>query len=218
MNVKVKINVADAVKVPKGISAEVANSMDGTAGGEFDTMFKQWSKRYEAYVRRRFDRASKNDGTWAPLSKSTILSRRAAKGGTRRQERAKLNARAGKAKNAAQASKLRKKADSLGTMAGVSILRDTGALFAALTIGSAGNYLRRFRAGIRYGFANTKHPGRRGPSLAKLAAYHDAGSGHLPQRRILADPDRQTVDGFVSDAKRAVTSVIARIGARKGTK
>jgi len=214
MNVRIKVNMADAVKVPKEIRAEVDRSMDGTSGGEFDAMYRQWAKRYEAFVRRRFDRASKGDGSWAPLTKETILRRRAAKGGTRRQERDRLRALANKTDNLKREKALRQKARSMATMAGISILRDTGALFAALTIGTQGNYLRRFRGGIRYGFANVK-VGKRGPSLSQLAAWHDAGAGHLPQRRILVDPDKQVIDGMRSDARTAIGAMLNRIKAKK---
>jgi len=55
-----------------GIGAAAAS---GAAAGGFERMFRQWAERYESFIRRRFENASRGDGTWAPLQLSTILGR-----------------------------------------------------------------------------------------------------------------------------------------------
>lgn len=44
-------------------------------------MFKQWAKRYERFVRRRW--IKQGDGTWAPLAPSTIRGRRGSRKGAK---------------------------------------------------------------------------------------------------------------------------------------
>lgn len=65
-------------------------------GGKFETLkkkvlenpqamepiFQQWARIFTAFIRRRFDRASRGDGTWPPLAPSTIARRRKGRKGT----------------------------------------------------------------------------------------------------------------------------------------
>ena len=62
------------------LKRQIAKGM-AAGGGEFDTMFKQWGKRYLTDTRKRFVQMSR--GGWKPLSPSTLKSRR---GGTRRKK------------------------------------------------------------------------------------------------------------------------------------
>jgi hypothetical protein len=39
-------------------------------------VYKKWAVRYRAFLQKRFDAASKGDGTWKPLADSTIAGRR----------------------------------------------------------------------------------------------------------------------------------------------
>lgn len=144
------------------------------------------------------------------------------------------------------ASTLRRRRKGKGT-GKAAILRDTGLLFMALTIGAAGNFLRRTRAGIVYGFGDNQHPrrvvghrvktnkrtgaqtkGRRillttagasATTLRQIAIYHQEGGPRLPRRVILAQPDAQTARQFDGMVRRAVNEAAASAGApaRGGT-
>lgn len=86
---------------------------------------------------------------------------------------------------------------------GAKILRDTGILYGALEVGASGNYLKRLRRGLRFGFANTPYPGS-DKSIRAIAIIHQRGSGRNPKREILVDPDQKTMNGMISDLKRSI--------------
>lgn len=90
---------------------------------------------------------------------------------------------------------------------GAKILRDTGTLLSALTIGHAGNLFKKIRGGVRFGFGGgASHPDG-GATIAQIARWHDAGSGNLPQRQIVVEPDAKTIRGMAGDVKRSVVRV-----------
>jgi hypothetical protein len=69
-NVKISL---DSLKLwRKSIRSQLKQSQSG----EITVAFKQWAVRYRAFAQDRFDRASKGDGTWPPLSARTIAGRR----------------------------------------------------------------------------------------------------------------------------------------------
>lgn len=119
---------------------------------------------------------------------------------------------------ASKRSAIKKKIAALTSAAGTTILRDTGALFNATAIGGPGNLLQRGRASISFGFQSVPHKGRSKskPSLARIAAWHDAGGGNLPRRRILIDPSAQTIRTFETLGRRAVDKVLAQTRAKNG--
>lgn len=51
---------------------EIANAKPKS----MDRIFESWTKIITAFIRRRFSRASRGDGTWKPLAPSTIARRR----------------------------------------------------------------------------------------------------------------------------------------------
>ncbi len=54
----------------------IRSQLKQSSAGPLTDTFKQWAVRYRAFVQDRFDRASKGDGTWPPLSQATIAGRR----------------------------------------------------------------------------------------------------------------------------------------------
>lgn len=171
-------------------------------------MLRKWSVRYLGFVRRRFDRASKGDGTWQPLALSTLLKRRhgGAGGVSRKVARTKGQAlsvlkRRGLGPGSPEAAAI------LGS---ASILRDTGILFASLSPGAAGSLQEDIPGGIRVGFAPIQHGDDR-LTIQRLAAIHDGGGsipGRPPARPILVEPDQTTVKGMIADAKAAVAELL----------
>jgi hypothetical protein len=84
----------------------------------------------------------------------------------------------------------------------IRILRDTGLLLQALTIGAKGNKIVYGSEGVAFGIVGGDRPG--GKSIGDIARYHDTGGGRLPQREILVGPDQQTIAGMQSDLRDAV--------------
>lgn len=161
-------------------------SRGGSVPPAFVTMRTLWGRRYESFIRRRFDRFSRGGGDWPPLSPRTIRARRPA----------------ARHKRARTVTKGRNASKGVGVGRTVSILRNTGTLFGALTIGAAGNAFRHTPGGIAFGFKGGKHPG--GTTIAQIAAWHNSGAGNNPRRRILVQPDTVTLKQMRGDLNRAI--------------
>lgn len=129
-------------------------------------IFKQWAFVYRTFVRRRFNIYSRGGGDWPALSPKTIARR-----------------------------KTGKRAKKIGRR--VTILRNLGILYVALSPrfrGSPGALEKMVIDGVVVGFGGAaKHPSGKA-TIADIAAFHDEGRGHLPQRRIIVDPDNKTID------------------------
>lgn len=136
-----------------------------TGSGQFKPMFRQWAKRYEVFVRRRFNTLSRSGGgKWDPLDPDTIRKRRG--GGN------------------------------------ASILKDTGQLFNALSIGQPGNLEKPVPGGVRFGLSKSKH--HSGLSFEELTEIHSQGKGVVPARPIIVEPDRATLAGMLKDLQRVL--------------
>lgn len=116
------------------------------------------------------------------------------------------------AKRFQRVQELSTKSFDLGTMKGVAILRDTGVLFAAMQIGSTGNQYDRIPFGARYGFRPLPHGSGTSKSIQRIAGYHQQGGRHLPQRRIIVQPDAVTTRGMANDAGRAMRAMLSARG------
>lgn len=68
----VTINLDSLRKLNRSIDDQVLNKSSGLV----TVAFKRWAIRYRSFIQLRFDRASKGDGTWLPLTLSTIRGRR----------------------------------------------------------------------------------------------------------------------------------------------
>jgi hypothetical protein len=75
-----------------------------------------------------------------------------------------------------------------------AILRDTGTLFNALTIGMPGNVMQRIASGVKVGIGGPGSHGEGQPTIGEIACIHDQGKGHVPRRRIIVRPDDATLD------------------------
>lgn len=154
---------------------------------------KQGAARYSGEMRRRFKTLSRGGTwqgtTWAPLSEATKRSRRGPESARRPKRRRRGGA----------------KSTTRGGGRKFAVLRDTGFLFGALSIGDPGNKLKEISAGFRFGFSDAEsHPDSPGISIAELAQIHHNGEGtNLPQRTLLDFPSRQWVNNFHRDLGRA---------------
>lgn len=98
----------------------------------------------------------------------------------------------------------------LNTGGSVSILRDTGTLFNALSISSPANIMRRKGPVFEFGIGgNMTHP-KGNLTLGRLASYHQNGGAipnRPPQRRILVSPP--TSDQVWREWDRAASKLVS---------
>lgn len=178
----------------RGLTRDIAQQLRGSSRrGPFGDMWVQIGVRYLTFVRRRYVRESQGGGDWPPLARSTILGRRSRRQSSRRRKR----------RSAEQIAK---------TVASAKILRDTGTLLGALSVGNRGNRFDREKGGIIVGFSKRQRhegEGRRGLSIGRLAEIHNMGQGRNPQRAILVRPDQATAAAINRLAQRAVNRSIA---------
>jgi len=145
--------------------------------GPLRPTFKQWGTRYLSWTKKLFDIKSKG-GTaegvsWPKLKRvsyrrATGMNLRRTRGGGRRGRRMQQKIRERRA------------------AANVSILKDTGTLYKALSVGSPGNLFKYISEGVRVGFGG---PARHESGQAKIrdiAVYHDTGEGKLPNKSNVA--------------------------------
>lgn len=165
--------------------------------GPVRDMFEQIGARYLGFLRRRYVRNSRGGGDWEPLAPSTIKQRRGSKRRKTRSPRA------------------RTKTTTRGSATKVAILRDTGTLQRALTVGASGNDFTLMRNGIRVGFADVPHPNGDDVTIAQLATIHDEGKG-VPERQILVEPDAATLHAMQRIVNTGLRRIEAGIGDRRG--
>lgn len=91
------------------------------------------------------------------------------------------------------------------------ILRDTGTLLNALSVNAPGNFNKRIRRGVRFGFSKTKHTGGK-RTMRQIAIWHETGAGRNPKRTILVEPNDKLVKSMGRDLRRS----IERRGKRSG--
>jgi hypothetical protein len=166
---------------------QINRACNSSGGSQLDGVFKQWGVRYLAWTKRLFLKNSAGGGDWPALKASTIASRRA--GRTR--------------KHRERGRGYRKR----GPTGKVSILRDTGTLFKALTIGAAGNLFKFIKGGVRVGFGGpAKHPEGKA-TIRDIAVFHDQGKGNLQKRQILHKPDDAFKRAMLKDLKRGIERI-----------
>jgi hypothetical protein len=169
------INIGPLQNLRTQLDAELAS---GGSGPIHDAL-RQWAFIVRTYEQRRFIRFARGGGDWPALAPSTIAGHRHGKGG---------NFKRGKKALA------KSKASGGGQ---VSILWDVGTLLTALDPvfqSAPGAVEEAIPYGIEIGYGGpAPHPGGH-TTIADIAAFHDQGTGKLPQRKILADPDQSTTD------------------------
>lgn len=227
-NVKITINDERARRLIAGLGALA----DGSAtGGPFGDLLTQWGREISAYERRRFDRFSKGGGNWKPLALSTVRRRAAAGKPSKTNPFAAFGGKkdgTGARSSLARDTKRGGKLVSAGRT--VSVLRDTGTLMGALDIGKPGNAYRRIRGGVEFGIeggpaapkpfnfqkitktkAGKSKRGKKARdhksgnvTIGQVAAFHQSGGKHLPQRKVVDVPDQATLNRMSSLAAIAV--------------
>jgi hypothetical protein len=72
----IETNVTISLDKLKLWRKSIRSQLKHSEAGPLTNTFKQWAVRYRAFAQDRFDRASKGDGTWPPLSQATVARRR----------------------------------------------------------------------------------------------------------------------------------------------
>jgi hypothetical protein len=160
------------------------------------------AKIYESYIKRRFLKKSRGGGGWRDLADST--------------KRARLR----KGKGLARTSKVpgrivaRNKKGQF-RKSNVEILRDTGTLFKALSVGAPGNLTKKIKGGVRFGIIGRgRHPEFEG-TISELGLIHHKGLGKVPARPIIENPDDRTLRLMGAAVRRSMGKVI-RKGSQRG--
>lgn len=163
----------------------------GISGARLRPVFELWVRRYSAQIRREFVVNSRGGGAWPDLSEYTKRMR-ARKAAAKKQV---VNGEGGK-KKIVKASGTRR----------FAILRDTGLLLNALTIGASGNLIKYTDDSVTFGLAKVKHGDDR-VTIQDIAAYHNEGGKRLPKRQILNEPTSQTREAMMSDLRRLINGL-----------
>lgn len=90
---------------------------------------------------------------------------------------------------------------------GAAILRDTGAMFAAMQPGLGSGGLMQTHPLKPLGFVAELSGGGTydsGISLVEVASHHHHGRGNLPERKILVKPDLETIKQMADHGHRIV--------------
>jgi hypothetical protein len=82
-----------------------------------------------------------------------------------------------------------------------AILRDTGVLFNAISIGGRGNLTQVGKEEFVYGFDKAPHGGD-GITIQEIAAIHDQGKGKMPKRQILREPTESVIAAWFASLRR----------------
>lgn len=212
---------------------------------------------YRAYLRKRFNTRSRNQGrggvgpVWPPLKLETIKQRRPAAFRTKKTKKKAVKKKAKKKATKAKkplkprkprkptlSQRIKKARKSVSTLRKtakkkvklfqatrkkkkkqkeiarkLSILRDTGAMFAVFQpeiVNVRGVFETRDRLGIqvRFGGTGTKE----GVSLDKLLYWHHTGAGRLPPRTLIVGLDQATARTIARIFEGAMRKVVKRQG------
>lgn len=169
--------------------------------GPLRKVFKQWAARARSFLQERFDDYSKGGGDWLPLAQSTIEGRR---GGTSKNKKRSSLARL---KGGGLGRAMRK-----GSPVVVSILRDKGQLFAALSpafVGAPGAVEEDVPFGVRIGFGGSAKHEDSDVTIADIASFHQEGGARLPQRMLIVPPSESVQEMMAGDLRRALDDVIS---------
>ena len=201
MQVSAAVNIilVNLEKFGKDIQAQL-NGADGPV----QDAIQLWAVRYRSWSQLRFDLYSRGGGDWQKLALSTIK---------RRRHGTKSNVLKLRQILAAKPEQANSPQPSMGD--GVSILRDTGLLFAALApifAGAPGALQETIHFGIRVGYGGPQRHIKGGKqaraTIADIASFHQNGNlPRLPQREIIVDPPEELLETMADDMTKALNKL-----------
>lgn len=159
--------------------------------------FRRAAARYLAFIRGRYVRASRGDGTWKPLAASTKVAR------LRRQHGKRFHSviKAAPGKNRGE------QLASLAAGTAFAILRDTSTLFGSLTEGAPGSSIDYVKDGILLG------------TRVFYAKYHQNPTvpGRPPKREIFVQPDKPTEEAIAIELANGIVAAFGGVPPSGGT-
>lgn len=137
-----------------------------------------FSAIYRGFLARRYGKFSRGGGDWPPLAEETIKARRRKR-------------KAGGEKILIDTAML-KNSVSIQTEAGLTP-----------EFGSGGrNEVSISRQMVTIGFSGATHPGK--GTVEEIAEAHQTGAGNLPVRKIIVEPDEQTMGQMIRMAENTI--------------
>jgi hypothetical protein len=108
----------------------------------------------------------------------------------------------------AESTKKQRRTGKAKGKVGHAILRNTGTLLNALSVGAAGNIFKRRGKTLEVGIGGpSRHPDSKA-TIGDIASFHDQGGKNLPQRQIIVQPDARTRTGMERDVQRAIDTML----------
>lgn len=154
--------------------------------------YRRAAARFLGFIRARFVRASRGDGTWPPLAYSTRL--RKLRRGLRNSPTLRAAVRA---TGSGQVTRAQQVQQYLAE-GPFPILRETGLLFNSLTEGAPGSVVNYEFDGVRVGTA------------VRYADFHQDPTvpGRPPKREIFVQPDAATEAAITNDLANGLLKVL----------
>lgn len=170
-------------------------------------MYDEWAFLYGSFIRRRYNTFSRGGGNWPPLKQATIGARRV---GTARSRAAAANSKG----DARSSLAFDRRGALVRADRKVSILKDTGQLFNALSINARGNVKKYVPYGVRFGIGG---PARHAAIKRALAAGKGANTRGTNKgdanRQKLAQALRGQRSGSRASGRRTGAITIGRLAA-----
>ncbi len=221
---QIRVNVTVQTDGADRLIAGLSAMQTGSPPPPVQDMFNVWGRRIEAFTKKRFEVFSRGGGDWPPLALSTVRKRRGprmdSETGRGYGGRGRGFGGFGEGGRTSLARDTKRGGQFVSAGRTVTILRDTGVLFKALTIGQPGSTFELIPSGVRYGVGgNQRHAGLvarvagkaasvKSPSIGDIASFHQFGSGRLPKREIIVVPDQSVLDNMAKDAERAAARLM----------
>lgn len=187
--------------------------------GPIGDAFENWGRIFRAFLQERFYLQARGGGEWPPLkiksaaARAYAMYRRFKAQWEPKLRRKEITQEEYDKRYAAVRRKVRKQTARTREIEGanVSILIDTGTLAGALEgrfAGAPGALEEKIPFGIRVGYGGpAPHPKSKGATVAEIALFHQEGGPRLPQRRIIVDPDEETI----SEMGRVMTDAVYKL-------
>ena len=148
---------------------------------EMRALFKRWAQWWRSDMFKRFDRYSRGGGDWKHTKRSQRRGR-------------------GRPIRAIAPSTIKQ-----------FILRDTHTLYKALSPvyrNLPGQYQKLTGTGIEVGYGGpARHPKSKTKTVAQIAQFHQSGSGFLPQRKVIVQPDKFRRETFEHSIEELIDSI-----------
>ena len=157
-------------------------SLQVSSSGPIRDAYRVWARQYRSFAQQRFSKYSRGGGDWPDLAESTKKGRRGPRKG-------------------------HTGARQFGILYNIGLLFGTlQPVFASVP----GQHQSDLKNGVRVGFGGLgRYPDGKA-TIADIAAFHQEGSGRLPKREIIVEPDEATLAQMKAVLAQATQTEIGR--------